>query len=68
MDTILKEVIADKSYYENSGGGLTVSGGEPMLQFPFLEALLGEAKRWGSGYLPGNQRFCQEGTICPDCR
>ena len=47
VDTILKEVIADKSYYENSGGGLTVSGGEPMLQFPFLEALLGEAKTLG---------------------
>lgn len=47
VDTILKEVIADKSYYENSGGGLTVSGGEPMLQFPFLEALLVEAKKLG---------------------
>lgn len=47
MDTILKEVCADKSYYANSGGGLTVSGGEPMLQFAFLRTLLGEAKRLG---------------------
>lgn len=47
VDTILREVCADKSYYKHSGGGLTVSGGEPMLQFAFLETLLKEAKSQG---------------------
>ena len=36
MDTVLK----DKIYYENSGGGVTFSGGEPAFQYDFLIALL----------------------------
>lgn len=42
---VMEEVLADKSYYRNSGGGLTVSGGEPMMQPEFLACLLEEAKR-----------------------
>jgi pyruvate formate lyase activating enzyme len=30
----------DRSIFENSGGGVTISGGEPMVQFPFLLELL----------------------------
>jgi len=37
---VLDEVLRDKQFYENSGGGLTVSGGEPFAQFEFLEELL----------------------------
>ena len=44
---ILSGVFRDKKYYENSGGGLTVSGGEPMCQFEFLKSILTEAKRNG---------------------
>lgn len=44
---VMEEVRADKSYYLNSGGGLTVSGGEPMLQLDFLAYLLEEAGREG---------------------
>lgn len=47
IDEVMEEVCADKSYYQNSGGGLTVSGGEPMLQLEFLACLLEEAKREG---------------------
>lgn len=32
-------------YYRRSGGGLTVTGGEPTLQAPFVEALFREVKR-----------------------
>lgn len=46
-DTVMKEVAADISYYESSGGGLTVSGGEPMLQPAFLKELLQKAKSMG---------------------
>lgn len=42
---VMEEVCADKSYYRNSGGGMTVSGGEPMLQPEFLTCLLEEARR-----------------------
>ena len=43
----LAHVLTDKIFYDNSGGGLTVSGGEPMYQFEFTHALLKLAKEAG---------------------
>ena len=40
----LAEVLRDKPFYETSGGGLTVSGGEPLAQIEFTAALLRRAK------------------------
>ena len=39
-DEIMSEVEKDKLFYENSGGGVTFSGGECMLQADFLKILL----------------------------
>lgn len=39
-DEVLHEVLKDRSFYANSGGGVTFSGGECMLQIDFLEAIL----------------------------
>jgi pyruvate formate lyase activating enzyme len=44
---VLADVLADQAFYASSGGGLTVSGGEPLLQFDFTYALLAEARRHG---------------------
>jgi pyruvate formate lyase activating enzyme len=43
----IEEVLRDKPFYETSGGGMTVSGGEPMFQFEFTRALLRTAKEHG---------------------
>ncbi len=45
VDEILKIVEADGAFYSRSGGGMTISGGEPFLQADFVIALLREAKR-----------------------
>lgn len=37
---VLQEVLQDEPYYKQSGGGVTISGGEPFLQFDFLIELL----------------------------
>lgn len=37
---LLSEIVKDKAYYEASGGGVTLSGGECMLQIDFLEKIL----------------------------
>lgn len=42
---VMDEVMKDAPFYETSKGGLTVSGGEPMMQFDFTMALLREAKK-----------------------
>ena len=44
---IISEVIRDKAYYDKTGGGLTISGGEPLAQFEFTKELLIEAKQHG---------------------
>ena len=36
VEEVLAEVEKDRSYYERSHGGVTISGGEPMQQFAFL--------------------------------
>lgn len=61
-DEVLAEVLKDKLFYENSGGGMTLSGGEPMVYFEFLCELLPKAKRAGlhlcietCGYAPWEQ-------------
>lgn len=43
-DEVLEEVLKDRVFYDNSGGGMTVSGGEPMAQFAFTRELLRRAK------------------------
>lgn len=43
----LAEVLKDKPFYETSGGGMTLSGGEPMLQLEFTAALLRAAREAG---------------------
>ena len=44
---VLAEVIKDKAFYENSGGGVTFSGGECMLQLDFLCEILKKCKAAG---------------------
>ncbi|MDR1600373.1 MAG: glycyl-radical enzyme activating protein [Oscillospiraceae bacterium] len=44
---IMKTVAADAPFYKNSGGGLTCSGGEPLLQADFVAQLLRAAKEAG---------------------
>lgn len=45
VQEVMDEVIKDKVFYENSGGGLTISGGEPLMQFEFAYELLKQAKQ-----------------------
>jgi len=37
---VVREVLSDRIFYEDSGGGVTFSGGEPLAQPQFLLALL----------------------------
>ncbi len=47
VDEVFAEIIKDKSYYDNSGGGVTFSGGECMLQIDFLVEILKKSKENG---------------------
>ena len=55
METILR----DRSYYETSGGGVTVSGGEPLLQSAFVKELFAACRAEGI-------HTCLESTLAVD--
>ncbi|MGN1170665.1 MAG: glycyl-radical enzyme activating protein [Lachnospiraceae bacterium] len=44
---VMETVVRDMPYYERSGGGITLSGGESLLQPEFAAALLQAAKEIG---------------------
>lgn len=41
---VLAEIVRDTAFYDESGGGVTLSGGEPLMQPEFAAALLRECK------------------------
>lgn len=47
LDEVVEECRRDEPFYHNSGGGVTLSGGEPLLQADFALALLGRCKALG---------------------
>ncbi len=59
VEEVMGQVRKDKAFYDNSGGGLTVSGGEPLAHSEFTRELLAAAKAEGihtavetSGFAP----------------
>lgn len=61
IDELMNEIIKDKIFFEESEGGVTFSGGEPLLQPDFLIEMLVQCKSQGihtavdtSGYSPLN--------------
>ena len=65
VDAVMAEVLRDAVFYRTSGGGVTFTGGEPMLQVDFLKALCAAARAAGvhvavdtCGYAPW-ERFAE---------
>lgn len=47
VEEVMAEVVKDRAFYNNSGGGLTLSGGETLAQPTFAYALLATSKDQG---------------------
>lgn len=45
VSDVMEEVLKDRMFYETTGGGITLSGGEPLAAFDFTFALLKAAKK-----------------------
>lgn len=59
VEEVLAEIEPYISYYQRSGGGITVTGGEPTLQAPFVARLFRECKRrWGLHTALDSSGFC----------
>lgn len=46
-EEVVEEVMRDAIFYETSGGGITLSGGEPILQREFVSAVMTLSKKRG---------------------
>lgn len=46
-DTVVAACLEDQSFYEESGGGVTLSGGEPLMQADFANELLSQLRQKG---------------------
>ena len=58
-DKVMKTVLRDKLYYENSGGGVTCSGGEILLQPDFVAEIFRRCREAG---IHTNADTCGFGT------
>ncbi len=47
VDEVMAEVEKDRLFYEQSGGGVTLSGGDPLVQAGFAEAILDACRARG---------------------
>ena len=63
VEQVMKKVLSDKIFYETSGGGMTVSGGEPFYQHEFTTELLKAAKAEGLHTAVETSGFCRTEII-----
>ena len=47
VQEVMKEVLKERPFYEEKGGGITISGGELLVQWRFVLELLKECKKHG---------------------
>lgn len=63
VQEVMAEVIADRPFYETSGGGMTLSGGEPTRQLEFSRALLEAAREENIHTVIETCGFCKWSSI-----
>jgi len=60
---LVDEIVPQKVFFDSSGGGVTLSGGEPLFQPEFLAALLRSLKDENIHTIVETTMFCEPGTI-----
>jgi len=60
---VMTEIRKDKIFYDESGGGVTFSGGEPLMQSEFLLELLKECKNENIHTTVDTSGFVNEGKL-----
>lgn len=63
VSEIVSEIRKDESYYETSGGGVTLTGGEPLSQPDFSLEILKECKRMNVHTAIETSLFCENETL-----
>jgi pyruvate formate lyase activating enzyme len=58
VEAVVHEILKDEAFYSDSGGGVTLSGGEPLDQHKFAAAILKACKRQGVHTAIETAGFC----------
>ncbi|WP_414151582.1 glycyl-radical enzyme activating protein [Acetobacterium carbinolicum] len=59
VDQLMKIIRADRKYYDQSGGGVTFSGGDPLIQWEFVRDVLAQCKRLNINTCVESELFCK---------
>lgn len=57
-EDVIKQVVQDKTFYDHTGGGMTISGGEAMSHMGFIEALIDLANKTEINVCLDTSGFC----------
>lgn len=63
IDSLVSELVKDRAYFEKSGGGVTLSGGEPSLQPAFTLELMKALKQAGISVALDTCGLCPPETL-----
>ena len=63
VDELINELVKDQTFYEQSTGGVTFSGGEPLSQADFLKASLRACKEKGWHTLVDTSGYADQTTL-----
>jgi len=63
VEEVLSEIEKDKIFYDQSGGGVTLSGGDPFVQSAFAEALLDSCRSRGILTAVDTAGFSRNGVL-----
>ncbi len=67
VDEVMREVLNDRVFYEESGGGVTFSGGEPLVQWEFVKGVLEACGRNGIHRAVDTCGFAPQEHLLDDC-
>lgn len=59
VEELMKIIKADRKFYDQSGGGVTFSGGDPLVQWEFLLEMLKACKRTNINTCVESELFCK---------
>ncbi len=63
VDELMNEIVKDRVFFEESAGGVTFSGGEPLMQHEFLIESLKECNALGIHSAVDTSGYTSEGVI-----
>lgn len=63
VEEIMKIVKSDRNYYDKSGGGITLSGGDPLVQWKFSIEILKACKLTNIHTCIESELFCKRETL-----